>query len=113
MLEVREHKVPLREVDGVLCVGDTRVTLDCVVEMFDQGASAEEIAEEYDSIALPDVYAVLSYYLRNREEILEYLGRQSAESTTARAVADAAFPNPLRQKLLRAKRDVGDAVRGG
>ena len=71
------------------------------------------IAEEYDSIALPDIYAVLSYYLRNREEVRAFLGRQSVESSEARARIDSTFPDPLRQRLLRAKRDLGGGGSGG
>jgi hypothetical protein len=78
--------------------------LDCLVEMFDQGASPEEIAEEYDSVALPDVYAVLTYYLRHQDEVKAYLARQATASEAARQTLDAAFPTRLRDKLLRAKR---------
>ena len=48
---------------GVLHVSGTRVTLDCVIEMFDQGASPEEIAYEYDSLKLDDVYANIAHEL--------------------------------------------------
>ena len=111
MLQLHDEKIPLREADGIVYVGDTRVTIDCVVEMFDHGASPEEIAEEYDTLALADVYAVLTYYLRNREAVRAFLANQAAESEEARRSTDAAFPNHLRQKLLLTKRDKG--VRGG
>ena len=35
--------------NGVILVGKTRVTLDTVVAVFDQGATAEEIAYRYPS----------------------------------------------------------------
>ena len=113
MLQVRDEKIPLREVDGIVYVGETRVTMDCVVEMFDQGASPEEIVAEYDSLSLPDVYAVITYYLRNRDAVAAVLARQSAESDEARRSTDAAFPNHLREKLLRAKQAKGDLGSGG
>jgi hypothetical protein len=53
------------------------VTLDCLVELFDQGASPEEIAAEYDSVALADVYAVLTYYLRHQDDVKAYLANSS------------------------------------
>lgn len=31
--------------DGVLCVGQTRVTLDTLIQAFQEGATAEEIAQ--------------------------------------------------------------------
>jgi len=81
------------------------VTIDCVVEMFDHGASPEEIADQYDALALADVYAALAYFLRNEDAIRAYLARQMEESEEARNAADAAFPGHLREKLLRAQRD--------
>ena len=104
MLTVREEKIPLREdEEGVIYIGETRVTLDCVVEMFEHGASPEEIAEEYDSLELADIYAVLTYYLRHREEVTRYLADQGAHSEEASKPFDAAFPNRLKEKLLRAR----------
>jgi len=113
MLQVRDEKIPLRQVEGIVYVGETRVTMQCVVEMFDHGASPEEIAQEYDSLSLPDVYAVLTYYLRNRDAVTALLAKQVAESDEAGKSAEAAFPNHLREKLLRAKRDRGDRESGG
>ena len=55
--------------DGTMYVLGTRVPLDAVVEMFDHGASPEEIVEEYDSLQLDDVYAVVTYYLRHEEDV--------------------------------------------
>ena len=62
--------VPLEsEADGVVRVKGTRVTLDTVVAAFAEGATAEEIAPQYPTLALSDIYAVLSYNLRRREEV--------------------------------------------
>lgn len=40
--------------DGVILVGKTRVTLDTVVAVFNQGATAEEIVYRYPSLNLAD-----------------------------------------------------------
>jgi len=70
MLQVSDEKIPLsQDKSGNVFVGETRVMLDCLVEMFDLGASPKEIAAEYDSVLLPDVYAVLTYYLRHQDEV--------------------------------------------
>ena len=61
-------------------VGGTRVTLDTVVDAFKRGATAEEIAQQYPTVELSDVYSVLGYYLDQREEIEAYLGERSAKS---------------------------------
>ncbi|WP_242054734.1 DUF433 domain-containing protein [Nostoc sp. FACHB-190] len=42
--------------DGVVRVAKTRVTLDTVVTAFLEGCTPEEIAEQYPSLQLPDIY---------------------------------------------------------
>lgn len=65
---------PLRtDEHGVVRVGQSRVTLDLVVGAFLEGATAEEIAMRYPSLALGDVYAAAAYYLRHRQEVDAYL----------------------------------------
>jgi uncharacterized protein (DUF433 family) len=70
------------DADGVVRVGGTRVTLDTIVVAFQQGAAAEEIAQQYPSVRLSDVYAAIAYYLRHRDEVNAYLeeGKQHSES---------------------------------
>ncbi len=45
--------------DGVIRVGRTHVTLDTVITAFLDGATAEEIAQQYPSLDLADVYSVI------------------------------------------------------
>ena len=63
--------------EGVVLVGSTRVPLDTVVGAFKLGASAEQIVEQYPSLALEDVYLVIAYYLRNTELVEQYLSERS------------------------------------
>ena len=106
MLQVENERIPLTaDENGVLLISGTRVPLECVVELFDQGASPEEITHEYDSLRLDDVYAVITYYLRHTEEVKVYLAEQHRKSEAARRRIDARFPDPLRAKLLRARAD--------
>ena len=73
--------VPLTTTDfGTIRVGRSRVSLDSVVHHFELGATAEQINESFPSLDLADVYAVIAYYLANRESVAEYLGRQEAEA---------------------------------
>ena len=59
------ERVPIHtDADGVVHVAGTRVTLGTIVAAFDAGVAAEEIAEQYSSVPLPDVYSVITYYLR-------------------------------------------------
>ena len=54
---------------GVVRVAKTRVTLDTVVTAFLEGCTSEEIGEQYPSLELSDIYLVIGYYLRHRDEV--------------------------------------------
>ena len=94
--------VPLHtDADGVIRVGGTRVTLETVVSVFDAGSTPEEICEDFPSLTLPDVYAVVTYVLRNRQEIEQYLVRRQEEAQEIRREIEASPANRrLREKLL-------------
>jgi uncharacterized protein (DUF433 family) len=67
-LQVLAEPAPLRaDSDGVIRVGDTRVTLATIVIAFHQGATAETIVQQYPSLTLAEVYAVIGYYLRHQD----------------------------------------------
>jgi uncharacterized protein (DUF433 family) len=67
-------KVPLKKwPDGVIRVGKTRVTLDTIIEAFFEGATAEEIALQYPSIQIADVYSVIAYYLNHKKTVDRYI----------------------------------------
>jgi uncharacterized protein (DUF433 family) len=86
---------------GSLRVGDTRVTLDTVVYAFQEGATAEEIAQQYPSLLLADIYGAIAYYLRHREEIEAYLLRREQRAREQRAVHEALYnPVGIRERLL-------------
>src|SRR5437773_1493883 len=85
--------VPLRmDEHGAIRVGDTRVLVDLVIHEFQNGATPEGIVDAYDALALPDVYAVLSYYLRNPQPIDEYLRRREEEARALRCQIEATQP---------------------
>jgi uncharacterized protein (DUF433 family) len=84
-LVIRPEPIPLQvDQDGVVRVCGTRVTLDTVVAAFEQGATAEEIVQQYPTLALPDVYAVLGFYLQRRPEVQAYLEERRQQSKAAR-----------------------------
>lgn len=94
--------VPLETTsNGVVRVGGTRVTLDTVVATFLDGATAEEIAQQYPSLHLADVYAVISYYLRHIEEVEAYLSERRKQAAEVRRENEARFdPSGVRERLL-------------
>jgi uncharacterized protein (DUF433 family) len=87
--------------DGVMRVGGTRVTLDTVVAAFNEGATAEEIAQQYPTLQLADIYAVIGYYLRRREEVEKYLSKRRELAEAVRRENEARFnPVGVRERLL-------------
>ena len=93
--------VPLVDTDGVIRVGGTRVTLDTIVSAFEEGATAEEIAQQYSSLNLADVYAVIGYYLQNQPEIKAYLRERQRQASNVRKQNEARFnPQGVRARLL-------------
>jgi uncharacterized protein (DUF433 family) len=82
-LTIDTEPMPLQaDADGVVRVGGTRVTLDTIVIAFQQGAAAEEIAEQYPTVMLSDIYAAIAYYLRHRAEVEAYIeeGKQHGDA---------------------------------
>jgi uncharacterized protein (DUF433 family) len=101
-LVIEAPPVPLRTDDqGVMLVGKTRVPLDTVVFAFNHGSSPEEIVLSYPTLELPDVYAVVSYYLHNRVEVDAYLTQREAEGARIREENEKRFPPAgIRTRLL-------------
>lgn len=87
--------------DGVIRVAGTRVQLESVVVAFDAGASAEEIAQQYTSLDLADVYAVISYVLGNEAAVRDYVAKRTESARTLRAEVERSVPlDGIRQRLL-------------
>lgn len=93
--------VPLvLDAHGVYRVGGSRVTLDLVVRSFQRGATPEEIAEQFPSLQLADVYQVLGYYLKHGSEFAEYFERRAREEREMLDAHPEWSPPGLREKLL-------------
>ena len=101
-LSLQPPPVPLKvDRDGVARVAGTRVTLDTVVAAFADGATAEEIAQQYPSLSLTEVYGVITYYLANKTQVDHYLAERSRQAEQVRTENQARFPNAgIRQRLI-------------
>ncbi|MBI3536553.1 MAG: DUF433 domain-containing protein [Chloroflexi bacterium] len=101
-LLTKSTRVPLvKDGEGVLRVGRTRVTLDTLINAFDHGATAEEIVQQYSTLELADVYAVISYYLQKRAEVENYLGRRKKQREEIRRRNEVRYdPHGIRDRLL-------------
>ena len=60
-------------------IAGTGITVRRVVGWYKLGMDAEEIAREIPRLNLAQVYAALTYYHANREEIEEDIAREEAE----------------------------------
>lgn len=90
VLQVLAEPAPLQaDSDGVIRVGNTRVTLATIVSAFHQGATAETIVQQYPSLSLAEVYAVIGYYLRHQYEADVYLAEQQQEADEIRQQNEA------------------------
>ncbi len=101
-LAIVTEAVPLEtDTDGVVRIGKTRVTLDTVISAFLDGATAEEIAHQYPSLNLADVYAVIAYYLQRRDEVDAYLQQRLQQAGKLRVQNEShCDPLGIRDRLL-------------
>ena len=90
-LTLQADPMPLRiDQDGTIRIGNSRLTLDVLIEEYDEGASPEAIVQAFDTVELADVYAVLAYYLRHRDEVATYLRRREEEAEEIQRKLEAA-----------------------
>jgi uncharacterized protein (DUF433 family) len=102
-LMVLAEAPPLREDDaGAVRIGESRVLLELVVRAFQDGATPETIVQRYPTLALPDVYAVIAYYLRHRTEVEHYLAtrERKAEEVSRRTRSHQGDLGGIRARLL-------------
>ena len=109
-MRIEAEPVPLTsESDGAIRVKGSRVTLDTIVGAFCRGATAEEIVQQYSSLHLADVYAVIAYYLHHQPEIEAYLQEGQIEALRIRALNEAHSPPVgIRERLLARRKSSAD-----
>lgn len=87
--------------DGVIRINGTRVTLDTILAAFAEGATPEEIAQQYPSASLAAVYQSIGYYLRHSAELESYLIERGRNSTETKALNESKWPPAgIRDRLL-------------
>src|SRR5438093_11851972 len=92
---------PLRvDEGGTVRVGTSRISLDLVVEQYENGMTPEDMVRAYDTLALADVHAVIAYYLRHKVEVRAYLKRRKEEAEALRAKIETERPRVSREELL-------------
>lgn len=108
-LAIKTDPVPLAlDATGTVRVAGTRVTLDTVVGAFSRGATAEQIVQQYPSLDLADLYAVLGWYLRNTREADAYLAARRDQARRLQAdVESKNDPQGIRDRLLARRKSAG------
>jgi uncharacterized protein (DUF433 family) len=83
--------VPLRvDETSAIRVGQSRVSLDVLLQYWRMGMKPEEIARGLDTLSLADVHGALACYLRHDAEIDEYLRRRADEAEKLREQIETA-----------------------
>jgi len=94
--------VPLHvDAHGTIRVARTRLTLESLLAVYQQGQTPEEIVECFAGLTLGDVYAVLGYYWHHRAEVDAYLAEQETASAAVWQELEAqGAVNPFREHVL-------------
>jgi uncharacterized protein (DUF433 family) len=96
-ISVQTEAPPLRrDASGAYRIGDSQVLLEVVVHQFESGATPEAIVQQFPTTNLVDVYAVIAFYLRHREDVAAYVQEREAVATV------------LREKIESSQRDLSD-----
>ena len=99
------QNAPLRlDEDGTIRISGSRVSLEAVIQQFKLGATAEQIQEDFPSLALREIYGAIYYFLNHTEAVEEYLQHQeSAAKETCRFIDSHLHTDTLRERI-RARR---------
>jgi uncharacterized protein (DUF433 family) len=88
----------VEERNGGLYVTGARVSLDSIVQCFNDGLSPESILVEFESLKLAQVYGAITYYLENQPAVDAYRLRQARRFREIRGLTES-LPEDLRQRL--------------
>jgi len=96
--------LPLKEDEGGnIRVSGTRVTLHTLITSYKKGYTPEEIHESFERIPLPDVYAVIAYYLANQQSVEDYMRQVDEEGDRWQAFWEARYTPEQKARLQELK----------
>jgi uncharacterized protein (DUF433 family) len=99
-LPLESSRPPMRvDEGGVVRIGNSRVSLDVIVDQYELGMTPEALVRAYDTLALADVYAAIAYYLRHRDVVRNYLQQRARDSEIQRAKIEAERSRITREDL--------------
>lgn len=91
---------------GNFYVGQSRVTLDSVILLWQSGQSPEAIQRDFPSVPLAAVYGTIAYYLEHQPELDRYLRDAEGLWRTQRAADEQDNPEfyaKMRRRLAEAR----------
>lgn len=90
---------------GTIRIGNSRITLDLIVDCYHRGATPEEIVASYDTLLLADVHLAIGHYLRYQAEAERYLQRREDYANQLREKIESERPRITREELLRPRQE--------
>jgi uncharacterized protein (DUF433 family) len=114
-LPLQSDPPPLRvDEGGAVRIGRSRISLDLLVEQYENGMTPEDLVRAYDTLDLAEVHAAIAYYLRHRAEVQAYLQQRNKEAEVLKNEIKASRPGISRAELLarRSAREKADAPTG-
>lgn len=101
-ISLAAEPVPLEQDDqGTIRLKSSRITLETLLAIFKDGATAEEIFESFPTLDLADIYSVIAYYLHHREQVEEYLQEQDSKAAQTRLKIESRYPtSEIRTRMI-------------
>ncbi|MCP9495245.1 MAG: DUF433 domain-containing protein [Pyrinomonadaceae bacterium MAG19_C2-C3] len=102
-LDLTSHAPLMVSEDGTIRIAGSRVNLETIIYHFKQGATAEQIQEDFPSLSLREIYGAIFYYLEHTTDFEEYAQRQEAGIAETRRLIETCLKadngGDLRERL--------------
>jgi len=88
--------------DGTIRVAGTHMILDTLLECYKSGETPEQMAHDFRSLTIADIYAVIAYYHQHRDELDHYLAerQKQAEEIRKQIESTQGLQTGLKEELL-------------
>ncbi len=91
--------------NGGYYLSDTRISLDSIVYLYRDGASAEAIQDDFPSLSLEQIHGSIAFYLANKKHVDENISEGEREFDRLVPSLEAANPD-LHARLERARQNL-------
>ena len=89
---------------GFITVKGSRIGLNDIVGLYNDGYSAEMIGCEFDTVSLAEIHKVIAFYLENKEAVDAYMREEEAECEKLQATTPPGITLVELRRRLEAKR---------